>query len=494
MTTGPVTPTLRETAAALAEGATTSRVVCRTLLDRWRSIDATVGAYTRVDPQAVLAEADAADDRRGRGASTGRFDGVPIAVKDNFAVSGQPCTCGSRILEGYVSPYDATVVRRLKEEGFIIFGRTNMDEFAMGSTTETSALQQTANPWNTDCVPGGSSGGAAAAVAAGEALAALGSDTGGSIRQPASFCGVVGLKPTYGLVSRFGLVAYASSLDQIGPITRDVADAALLLDVICGRDPLDATSLATTAPNHEAALGCATADGLRIGLPREYFEVQGLADDVRAAVEQLAARLEAEGAHLVDVALPHTEYAVATYYIIATAEASANLARFEGIRYGRRIEGHDLLDTYHRTRAGGFGDEVKRRIILGTYVLSSGYYDAYYLRAQKARTLIRGDFADAFSTCDVILAPVAPTPAQPRCAYASPLEMYLADIYTISANLAGICGISVPCAMSRQGLPIGAQLLGPALGEIRLLQAARVCEQLSPVAGRTADPPTSAAA
>ena len=488
----PRTPTLYETATALAEGATSSRAVCESLLDRWRSIDGTVGAYIRVDPDTVLAEADAADERREKRTATGRFDGIPIAVKDNFAVTGQPCTCASRILDGYVSPYDATVVRRLKEAGFIVFGRTNMDEFAMGSTTESSALQETSNPWNSECVPGGSSGGSAAAVAAGEALAALGSDTGGSIRQPASFCGVVGLKPTYGLVSRFGLVAYASSLDQIGPITRDVRDAAILLDLICGHDPLDATSLAAVAPNHESALERAAADGLRIGLPREYFEVEGLAADVREAVQQTAGWLEADGAELVDLSLPHTEYAIATYYIIATAEASANLARFEGIRYGKRVESDDLLETYHRTRAEGFGDEVKRRIILGTYVLSSGYYDAYYLRAQKTRTLIREDFANAFTMCDVVLAPVAPTPAQRKGAYTSPLEMYLADIYTISANLAGICGISVPCAMSRQGLPIGVQLLGPALGETRLLQAARVCERLSPVAGRTAHPATSA--
>ena len=486
--TGSIPLSVHGAAAALAEGATTSRAICEALLERWRVVDGIVGAYIRVDPEAVLADADAADARRQRGDTVGRFDGIPIAVKDNLAVAGQPCTCASRILGGYVSPYDATVIRNLKSAGFIIFGRTNMDEFAMGSTTETSALQQTSNPWKPDCVPGGSSGGSAAAVAAGEALAALGSDTGGSIRQPAAFCGVVGLKPTYGRVSRFGLVAYASSLDQIGPITTNVRDAAILLDLIGTPDAHDSTSLPTPSPDHEAAIEDASPEGLRVGMPREYLEVEGLAPEVRDAIEQAAERLESQGAQLVEVSLPNTEYAIATYYIIATAEASTNLARFEGMRYGHRIPGDDLLDTYRQTRATGFGDEVKRRIILGTYVLSSGYYDAYYLRAQKVRTLIRDDFTAAFKDCEVILAPVAPTPAQPKGAYASPLEMYLADIYTISANLAGICAISVPCSLSSDGRPIGLQLLGPALGEVRLLQAARICERLSPVAGRIADP------
>jgi aspartyl-tRNA(Asn)/glutamyl-tRNA(Gln) amidotransferase subunit A len=470
--------TLAEAAAALEAGRCSAHDLCASLLGRVRAADPQVQAFLTLDETAVLAAADASDARRRAGRSLSRFDGVPLAIKDNLSVAGQPCGCASKILNGYTAPYDATAMGRLREDGFIPFGRVNMDEFAMGSTTENSGIRPTLNPWDTSRVPGGSSGGSAAAVAAGMAPAALGSDTGGSIRQPAGFCGVVGLKPTYGLVSRYGLVAFASSLDQIGPLARTVEDAAILLDGMCGHDPMDSTSLPGRHGGYAAALAEADVRGLRIGLPKEYFEVAGLAPEVRQAVENMAAALEQRGARRVEVTLPRSKYAIATYYIIATAEASANLARFDGIRYGARAhDADDLLATYRQTRARGFGDEVKRRIILGTYVLSSGYYDAYYLRAQKARTLIRQDFEAAYRECDVILAPVAPTPAPRRGELSDPLQMYLADIYTISVNLAGICGISVPCAVTNTGLPVGLQLIGPALGETRLLQTARIVEQ-----------------
>ncbi|NOY81209.1 MAG: Asp-tRNA(Asn)/Glu-tRNA(Gln) amidotransferase subunit GatA [Kiritimatiellaeota bacterium] len=485
-----VPPTLADIADRLGRGEVTSVEICEEFLSRFRAVDGLVGAFVHLDEDAVLASARASDARRAGGHPVGRLDGVPVALKDLLAVAGQPCTCGSRILEGYICPYDATVVARLRAQGVVLFGRTNMDEFAMGSTTENSALGVTSNPWRSDCVPGGSSGGSAAAVAAGEVPAALGSDTGGSVRQPAAFCGVVGLKPTYGRVSRYGLVAYASSLDQIGPITHTVRDAALLLDVIGGHDPRDSTALPGECTGHEAALERADIKGMRIGIPAEYFEVDGLAPEVRRSVEAVGARLQEQGANPVEVSLPHLKYAVATYYIIATAEASANLARYEGIRYGRRVTAGDLLGTYHRTRAEGFGPEVKRRIILGTYVLSSGYYDAYYRRAQKVRTLIRRDFIRAFEKCDLILSPTAPTAAPVRGGFSSPLEMYLADIYTISANLAGICGISVPCGMTDDGRPIGVQFLGPHLCEERLLCAAHVFQQISPFQPQIATAPT----
>ena len=476
----PIDLTLSAAAAALARGEVTSRALCAALSARRQRVDGTIQAFLHTDDAAVEGAADAADQRRREGRPRSRFDGVPLAVKDNLSVEGQPCTCASRILSGYTAVYDATVIARLRAAGVILAGRTNMDEFAMGSSTENSSVQRTANPWNPAHVPGGSSGGSAAAVAAREALAALGSDTGGSIRQPAGFCGVVGLKPTYGRVSRYGLVAYASSLDQIGPITRDVRDAAILLDLIAGPDPRDATSIPAAPPAYEASLTQASARGLRVGLPVEYFEVDGLAAEVRNAVETAAARLREQGATVVNVSLPRTRYAIASYYIIATAEASANLARFDGIRYGFRdaqAEAVGLPELYRRSRAGGFGTEVKRRIILGTYVLSGGYYDAYYRRAQQVRALIRDDFVRAFTSCDVLLAPVAPTPAFRAGQMSSPLEMYLSDIYTISANLAGLPGISVPCGLSASGLPIGVQILGPALGEVTLLQTAALLEQ-----------------
>ena len=475
--------TLQQAAAALASGTATSRALCEAFLARAAAVEPRVKAFLALDRDGVLAEADAADQRRRTGHARSPYDGIPLAVKDNINVTGQQCTCGSKILAPYRAPYDATVTRKLREAGFIFFGRTNQDEFAMGSSTENSAYGPSANPWNLDCVPGGSSGGSAAAVAAREVTAALGSDTGGSIRQPASLCGVVGLKPTYGLVSRFGLVAYASSLDQIGPITRTVADAAVILDHICGGDPLDSTTLPGAHGGYAAALEAMPADlrGLRIGLPKEYFAAAGLAPDVRRAVEAAAKTYEKLGATLVEISLPNLKYAVATYYIIATAEASANLARFDGIRYGARSpEAKDLLETYRLSRAAGFGDEVKRRIILGTYVLSSGYYDAYYLRAQKVRTLIRNDFLRAFAACDILLSPTTPETAFKRGEKsADPLAMYLADIYTISANLAGICGISIPCSTGDDGLPVGLQLMGPALGEKQLLQTAQAYETVA---------------
>lgn len=406
--------------------------------------------------------------------------GVPIAIKDVINVVGEPCTCGSKMLLPYRSNYDATVISRLRAAGAIPFGRANMDEFAMGSSTENSAFGPSRNPWDVTRTPGGSSGGSAAVVAADEAYAALGSDTGGSIRQPAALCGIVGLKPTYGRVSRYGLVAFASSLDQIGPFTKTVRDSALILNAICGKDPMDSTSLDVPTPDFTSLLG-RDVKGLKLGLPREYF-IDGIDPQVNAAVRAAVKHYESLGAEIVEVSLPNTEHAVGVYYIIATAECSANLARFDGVRYGHRVaDATGLLDHYERTREEGFGPEVKRRIILGTYVLSSGYYDAYYLRAQKVRTLIRDDFTQAFEKCDAIICPTSPEPAFKLGDRADdPLKMYLADIFTIAANLAGICGISIPCGFAEtdgKKLPIGLQLLGKPLDEARLLQIADAYEQ-----------------
>jgi aspartyl-tRNA(Asn)/glutamyl-tRNA(Gln) amidotransferase subunit A len=412
--------------------------------------------------------------------------GVPIAIKDVICVKGQPCHCGSKILQRYVSPYDATVIEKLKSAGAIILGRLNCDEFAMGSSTENSGFCPTFNPWDTSRIPGGSSGGSAAAVAADEVIAALGSDTGGSVRQPAALCGCVGLKPTYGRVSRYGLVAYASSLDQIGCLTKDTRDAATVLKVIAGHDSRDSTSVPHPVPDYAAGL---TGDirGMKLGLPNEYM-VGGLDADVKVAVDTAVKQLESLGAEVMEISLPHTDYAIATYYIIATAEASANLARFDGIRYGLRVDGKDPIELYSKTRGAGFGAEVKRRIILGTYVLSSGYYDAYYLRAQKVRTLIRQDFLKAFEQVDAIVTPTTPTAAFKIGEKSDdPLQMYLGDIFTISCNLAGICGISIPCgftsaANSEPGirnskLPIGLQLLGKPFREETILKIAHAYEQ-----------------
>jgi aspartyl-tRNA(Asn)/glutamyl-tRNA(Gln) amidotransferase subunit A len=410
--------------------------------------------------------------------------GIPIAIKDNLNVMGQPCTCGSKFLaENYRAPYDATVIRKLRAAGAIPFGRMNLDEFAMGSATENSALQTTRNPHDPQRIPGGSSGGSAAAVADRTAIAALGSDTGGSIRQPASHCGVVGLKPSYGRVSRYGLVAFASSLDQIGPLTQSVEDAARILQVIAGPDPMDSTCLEAPVPDYLSALD-EGVQGLKLGLPKEYFG-SGIDPGVRRQVERAAQALAAQGAELLEISLPHTEYAVATYYVIAPAEASSNLSRFDGIRYGHRAANPaDILELYKRSREEGFGPEVKRRIILGTYVLSSGYYDAYYSRAQKVRTLIRRDFEQAFTRVDAILSPVAPTPARKLGGTSvDPLQEYLSDIFTLAPNLAGICAISVPCGTTDfdggTALPVGLQILGPQLGEAMLLRIARAAERAS---------------
>ena len=453
----------------LDSGNCSSVELTRAVIAAIREKDDDVGAYLSVDEDMALASARTADETRTAGGG-GRLLGVPLAVKALLNVEGQPCTCASRILEGYTALYDATCIARLRDEGAVFLGRTNMDEFAMGSSTENSAFKVTRNPCSLDRVPGGSSGGSAAAVAGGEALAAIGTDTGGSIRQPASFCGCVGLKPSYGRVSRYGLTAFASSLDQVGTLTRDVEDAALLLEIMAGHDDMDSTSLDTSVPAYRDLLG-SDLSGMRLGCPKEYLS-DGMDAAVADSVQKAIDNCRELGAEIVDVSLPHTEYAIATYYIIATAEASANLARFDGVRYGFRAEGgRDPIDMYGKTRAGGFGDEVKRRIILGTYVLSSGYYDAYYLKAQKVRTLIRRDFEKAFTKCDAILAPVSPTVAYKIGEKtADPLAMYLGDIFTVTANLAGICGLSVPCGKDGDGLPIGLQILGPAFKEENILR------------------------
>ena len=429
--------------------------------------DGEIGAFLSLDADAIRSAAAKADLSLPLG-------GIPIAMKDNINVLGDPCTCGSKFLaENYRSPYDAGVTQRLRAAGAVFFGRTNMDEFAMGSATENSALQRTHNPAALGHIPGGSSGGSAAAVAAHFSLVALGSDTGGSIRQPASHCGVVGLKPSYGRVSRYGLVAFASSLDQIGPLSRTVEDAAMVLQAIAGHDPLDSTSLPLPVPNYRTNLHHGVK-GLRVGIPKEYF-ADGLAADVRRAIEAEISRLQEQGAIPVEISLPHTEYAVATYYIIAPAEASSNLSRFDGVRYGHRAANPaDILSLYQRSREEGFGAEVKRRIILGTYVLSSGYYDAYYNKAQKVRTLIRRDFENAFALCDAIISPVAPTTARKIGDCADPLQDYLADVCTIPVNLAGLPAISVP--LPSDGLPIGLQIITPHLQESLLLQIAQAVE------------------
>ena len=474
--------TISELAGKLARREVSARETLQACLDQIARLDGKIHAFISHNGADALAQADAADKLLSQvGSSASRaLLGVPVAVKDVLAVKDRPLNCGSKILGKFVSPYDATVVEKLKAAGAIVFGRLNMDEFAMGSSTENSAFGVTRNPWDPTRIPGGSSGGSAAAVAADEVIAALGSDTGGSIRQPAALCGCVGLKPTYGRVSRYGLVAFASSLDQIGPFTKDVRDAATMLGVIAGHDPRDSTSVPQPVPDYTAAL---TGDikGLKLGLPREYM-IGGLDPEVKAAVDAAVKQLQSLGAQIVEISLPHTDYAVATYYIIATAEASANLARFDGIRYGARVDGADPAELYGKTRGAGFGAEVKRRIILGTYVLSSGYYDAYYLRAQKVRTLIRSDFLKAFETVDAIVTPTSPTAAFKIGEKSDdPLQMYLSDIFTISCNLAGICGVSLPCGFTKSPkLPIGLQLLGKPFGEETLLKIARAYEQSTP--------------
>jgi aspartyl-tRNA(Asn)/glutamyl-tRNA(Gln) amidotransferase subunit A len=462
--------------SALRTGEFTALEALDSLEARIASVDPRVGGYLSRNLEQARAEAAAADPSLPLG-------GVPIAIKDVINVRGEPCTAASQILQGYTATYDASVIRKLRVAGAIPFGRLNMDEFAMGSSTENSSLQTTSNPWDLERIPGGSSGGSAAVVAADTAFASLGSDTGGSIRQPASLCGCVGLKPSYGRVSRFGLIAFASSLDQIGPFTKTVEDSARLLNVLSGKDPQDSTSLDLPAEDYTRLLG-RDLKGLKLGMPKEYF-IEGIDPQVDAAVRAAVRHCESLGAEIVQVSLPHTEYAVAVYYIIATAEASANLARFDGVRYGRRAaDVKNLQDLYVRSRSEGFGEEVKRRIILGTYVLSSGYYDAYYLRAQKVRTLIRRDFERAFEGVDALICPTSPEVAFKRGERSNdPLKMYLADIFTIAANLAGNCGISVPCGFAQVDgarLPVGLQLLGKSFDEARLLQIAHAYEQSTP--------------
>ncbi len=474
--------TISELSRRLARRELSARQATQACLDRITQVDSRVKAFLSIDTADALQQADAADRVLAQGSPPADQPllGIPIAVKDVLAVKGHPLNCGSKILGKFISPYDATVIARLRAAGAVVFGRLNMDEFAMGSSTENSAFVTTCNPWDLTRVPGGSSGGSAAAVAADEAIATLGSDTGGSIRQPAALCGCVGLKPTYGLVSRYGLVAFASSLDQIGPFTKNVRDSARLLQVIGGHDPRDSTSIPRALPNFENALG-GDLKGFKLGLAREFM-VGGLDPEVKAAVDAAVKQLTSLGAEVVEVSLPHTEYAVAVYYIVATAEASANLARFDGVRYGARVDGADPIQMYERTRGSGFGAEVKRRIILGTYVLSSGYYDAFYLRAQKVRTLIRQDFLNAFEKVDAIVTPTTPTAAFKAGEKTSdPLQMYLSDIYTISCNLAGIPGISIPCGFTASPkLPIGLQLLGKPFGEETLLKIAHAFEQSTP--------------
>ncbi|KEO81790.1 Asp-tRNA(Asn)/Glu-tRNA(Gln) amidotransferase subunit GatA [Tumebacillus flagellatus] len=448
-------------------------------LERISATDEKVRAYLSVHGEVAMERAKQLDEIP---ADAGLLYGIPGAIKDNLNTKGLPTTCGSKILETYTSAYDATVVSKLNDAGVVSVGKTNMDEFAMGSTGENSGFFPTHNPWDLSRVPGGSSSGSAATVAAGQVLFSLGSDTGGSIRQPASFCGVVGLKPTYGLVSRFGLVAYASSFDQIGPFTQTVEDNAIVLQAIAGHDPLDSTSANLSVPDYLAAL---TGDikGLRIGLPKEYFG-EGMDAGVREQIEKAIQTLESLGAVVGEVTLPHTKYAVATYYLLAPAEASSNLARFDGVRYGLRVEGENLIDMYKRTRSEGFGEEVQTRIMLGTYALSSGYYDAYYLRAQKVRTLIKQDFDAVFENYDVILSPTAPTPAFALGSnVGDPVTMYLNDIYTIPVNLAGVPAISVPCGLTN-GLPVGVQFIGKHFDESTLLRVAHAFEQAAGFSAR----------
>ncbi len=469
--------TLSSLQQKLQQREVTAVEITQSVLKRIFEIDDRIGAYLLVDEQAAMAQAEGADSRRTNGETVSPVSGIPIGLKDLLSTEGMATTCASRMLENYVPAYDATVVARLRQAAAVFPGKLNMDEFAMGSSNENSAYQQTKNPWDLGCVPGGSSGGSAAAVAADECIAALGSDTGGSIRQPASFCGVVGLKPTYGRVSRYGLVAFASSLDQIGTLTKSVADAGILLGEIAGYDSHDSTSVNLLVPDYLAGLQ-GDIQGLKVGIPKEYYSGD-IHPEVRAAVQQAIAVFTDLGVEIEEVSLPHTEYAVATYYLVATAEASSNLARYDGVKYGYRVPDADgLLDMYCKTRALGFGAEVKRRIMLGTYALSAGYYDAYYKKAQQIRTLIKQDFEQVFSHCDLILSPVSPTPAfKIGEKVEDPLAMYLSDILTIPVNLAGLPALSVPCGFSSGGLPIGLQLIARPFAEDCLLRAAHHYEQ-----------------
>ncbi|HSN74539.1 MAG TPA: Asp-tRNA(Asn)/Glu-tRNA(Gln) amidotransferase subunit GatA [Anaerolineae bacterium] len=472
--------TIHQAAALLRRREISSVQLTQAVLERIYAVDNAVKAYLSLIPEAALESAAAADRALAASddlASLPALLGIPLAIKDVILVEGAPATCGSKILEDFVPPFEATVTGKLRSAGAVLLGKTNTDEFAMGSSTENSAYFTTRNPWDLSRVPGGSSGGSAAAVAADECLGALGSDTGGSVRQPASLCGVVGLKPTYGRVSRYGLVAFASSLDQIGALAKDVTDAALLLQAIAGHDPLDSTSVDAPVPDYLTTLG-GHVQGMRIGVPREYF-IDGMQPEVEQAVRTAIQMLVSLGAIVREISLPHTEYALPVYYLIAPAEASANLARYDGVRYGlRHPDAQTMWEGFKLSRGAGFGPEVKRRIMLGTYALSAGYYDAYYLKAQQVRTLLKRDFDLAFEQVDVLAAPVSPTTAFKIGEKADdPLSMYLADVFTLSLNLAGNCGLSVPCGFDAQGLPIGLQLIGPAFGEAAILRAAYAYEQ-----------------
>ncbi|HSN81782.1 MAG TPA: Asp-tRNA(Asn)/Glu-tRNA(Gln) amidotransferase subunit GatA [Polyangiales bacterium] len=462
----------------VASGAVSAVEVARAYLNRAETLNPTLRCFLTLDYEGALAAAAQVDRARRAGEALGSLAGVPIALKDNLCTRGVPTTCASKILEGYIPPYDAHVVEALRAAGAIILGKTNLDEFAMGSSNENSAFGNVHNPWDLARAPGGSSGGSACATAAGLTALALGSDTGGSVRQPAAFCGITAIKPTYGRVSRYGLVAFASSLDQVGPMARSVREAAQLLEVVAGHDPRDATSAERETGAYLAACD-RDVRGLRIGVVRDLLE--GLQDtDVRSSVQAALGALENAGAELVDVSLPHADHAVSVYYLIATAEASSNLARFDGIRYGLRVEGEDLAETYTKTRAQGFGPEVRRRIMLGTYALSAGYYDAFYLKAQRVRTLIRRDYDAAFERCDVVCTPTTPTPAFALGEKTSdPLEMYLADIFTLPPSLAGVAALSTPCGLSGDGLPIGLQLVAPPFEEELLCTVAQAVEDTS---------------
>jgi len=480
------TLTIHEALDGMSAGDFTAVDLTRSLLDRIAQVEPYVKAYLTLTAELALAQAEAADARRAAGEDAPLL-GIPLAVKDVLCTQGVRTTCGSRILENFVPPYTATAVQRLADAGMVLLGKTNTDEFAMGSSTENSGYFTTRNPWNLERVPGGSSGGSGAAVAAQEALAALGTDTGGSVRLPAAYCGVVGLKPSYGRVSRYGLVAYGSSLDQVGVLAKDVRDAALILTVMAGHDPHDSTSMPTPVPDYQTAL---TGDvrGLRVGLPDEYF-IEGVQPEVKAAVHRAIDVLAKMGAEIVRISLPNTDKALPVYYLVATAEASANLARFDGVRYGYSAGADSILENYRESRGRGFGAEVKRRIMLGAYALSAGYYDAYYLKAQQVRTLIKQDFERAFTQVDVIACPVAPTTAFRIGEKADdPLAMYLSDVFTITLNLAGMCGISVPCGFDNAGLPIGLQIMGPHLGEEIVLRVAHAYEQATTWRTHRAEP------
>jgi aspartyl-tRNA(Asn)/glutamyl-tRNA(Gln) amidotransferase subunit A len=479
--------TLADLQKKFTAGEVTARDTVQAYTLRINQVEPKVKAYITRTGETAMAQAEALDEKLKGWRRTMPLTGMPIAIKDNICTEYVPTTCASRMLGNFIPPYDATVIARLRDQGYLLLGKTNLDEFAMGSSTENSAFGPSRNPWNVGCVPGGSSGGSAAAVAADECVAALGSDTGGSIRQPAALCGVVGLKPTYGRVSRFGLVAFASSLDQIGPITKDVTDAAIMLNVIAGHDPLDSTSANLPVPDYTKALKKKDLKRLKIGVPQEFF-TEGLDPEVEQAVRAAIDELKNLGGEIREISLPTTDYAVAIYYLIATAEASSNLARYDGVKYGLRTkQTKDLLDMYVKTRQEGLGPEVKRRIMLGTYALSAGYYDAYYGKAQAARTMTKHDFDQAFQDVDLIVTPVTPTPAFKLGEKSEdPLQMYLSDIFTISVNLAGVPAIAVPCGFSKAGLPIGVQLIGRPFEEETILRAAHAYEQAT--AWRTKKP------